>query len=268
MSANLGVVGAFTLTAGTLAVGTNTLTLSGAVSAPAGLLTSSATGTVDYATGAQNVIASNYGNLSFTLGNKTLPTTGTVGIAGTFTPGPGSHTVTSSTVDFNGTTQTIPVFTFNNLLTSNSGTKTAGGTITIGNNFDNGGASDNAVTLAMGTNTLTLGGGSSDNAGATIQFAGASNGLNFTTGTIQYNGDIAQSIALGTYNNLLLTTTTTSTKNILAGETVATNSNLTLPTGVTLALTATSQLNLLGTSNLTVSTGAVLDNSGVIEVGP
>lgn len=268
MSANLDVVGAFTLTAGTLAVGTNTLTLSGAVSAPAGLLTSSATGTVDYATGAQNVIASNYGNLSFTLGNKTLPTTGTVGIAGTFTPGPGSHTVTSSTVDFNGTTQTIPVFTFNNLLTSNSGTKTAGGTITIGNNFDNGGASDNAVTLAMGTNTLTLGGGSSDNAGATIQFAGASNGLNFTTGTIQYNGDIAQSIALGTYNNLLLTTTTTSTKNILAGETVATNSNLTLPTGVTLALTATSQLNLLGTSNLTVSTGAVLDNSGVIEVGP
>lgn len=269
MSSNLDVVGAFTLTAGTLAVGTNTLTLSGAVSAPAGLLTSNATGTVNYAAGAQNVIASNYGNLTFTLGNKTLPAVGTVGIAGNFTVLAGTHTVTGSTVDFNGAAQSIPTFAFNNLLTSGSGVKTAAGTITIGNNFDNGGTANDAVTLAMGTQTLTLGAGTSVNDGATIQFGGAANGLLFTTGTIQYNGDLTQTIAGGgNYNNLLLTTTTTSTKNILGGVTVGTNSSLTVPSGVTLALAGGSTLNLLGTSDLTVATGATLDNSGTIEVGP
>jgi hypothetical protein len=269
LSNNLDVVGAFLISAGVLAVDVNTLTLSGSVTGPASSITSAATGTVDYAVGSQNVIASNYGNLTFTAGDKTLPAAGTVGIAGTFTPGGGTHVVTNSTVDFNGTTQSIPAFSFHNLLTSNSGTKTAGGAITIANNFDNGGGSDNNVTLTMGGNTLTLGGGSSDNTGATIQFAGAANGLLFTTGTIEYNGDITQTIAGGgNYNNLTLSTTTTSIKNILAGVTVGTSSNLTLPSGVTLALTGTSQLNLLATSNLTVSTGATLNNAGVIEVGP
>ena len=264
MSANLTVTDSLTLTAGTLAVGTNYLTLNGAAYAPAGFLTSNASGTVDYAVGSQTVLAANYGNLNFTAGNKTLSTLDTIGIAGTFNPGPGTHTVTGSTVDFNGTSQSIPAFAFNNFVTSGSGTKTAGGTLTIGNNFDNG----SGITLTMGTDTLTLGVGLSDNTGGTIQFAGTNNGKNFTTGTIEYNGTIAQNIALGTYSNLLLTTSGTSTKNILAGETVSTNSSLNLPSGVTLALTGTSTLNLLGTSDLTVATGATLNNAGTIEVGP
>src|SRR5581483_11253526 len=66
--------------------GTNTLTLSGAVSQTSGSLSSSATGTVNYNQSfhGQNVASGNYGNLTFSNFNKTLASSGTIGIAGTF----------------------------------------------------------------------------------------------------------------------------------------------------------------------------------------
>ncbi len=83
------------------------------------------TSTVNYTNAASTVIAAvNYNNLNGTGGNRTLASTGTIGIAGTFTVGAGVYTVLNSTVDFNGSgAQTIPAFTFHFLITSNAGIK-------------------------------------------------------------------------------------------------------------------------------------------------
>src|SRR6185369_6557517 len=127
-STNVTVGAALTLTSGAFAIGVNTLTLNGAATATGGSLTSAATGTVNYnqLTDGQAVLAANYGNLTFSNFNKTLPSSGSVGIAGTFTPGTAvAHTITGSTVDFNGAgSQTVPVFAYNNLTSSNSGART------------------------------------------------------------------------------------------------------------------------------------------------
>ncbi|MEI7982509.1 MAG: hypothetical protein WCI71_12720, partial [Bacteroidota bacterium] len=124
---------------GVIAVGGNMLTLNGPVTG-AGSFTGTATGTVSYNQGSagQNVLAGNYGNLVFSNFNKTMTSAGNIGIAGTFTPGSaGGHTVTGSTFDFNGGSQTVPLFAYNNLILSGSGTKTGSGTITITGNLNN-----------------------------------------------------------------------------------------------------------------------------------
>jgi hypothetical protein len=139
LSNNVVVVGAFALNQGTLSVGTNTLRLDGAVSASSGTLTSASTGTVNYNQGSvgQAVLAANYGNLTFSNFNKTLASSGTIGIAGTFTQGSAvGHTVTGSTINYNGgAAQNVVPFTYSNLSISNSGTKTATGVSTIQGNL-------------------------------------------------------------------------------------------------------------------------------------
>jgi len=89
--------------------------------------------TVDYnGTGTQTIVAFNYFNLTNSSASpRVLGTDGVIGIAGTFTPGSGAYTTADSTLDFNGGNQTIPVFAYNNLVTSGSGTKTLGGNITV-----------------------------------------------------------------------------------------------------------------------------------------
>lgn len=268
----LTVNGALALNNGTLAVSTQTLTLLGAVTAAgSGALSSATTGTVAYnkGTNVQAVLAANYGNLTFSNFTKTLPS-GTVGVAGTFTPGSATgHTITGNTFDFNGGTQTIPAFNagtgYQNLFTSGAASeKTASGSLEIAGNFDNGGGSDNAVTLVMGLNSLTIG-GTKDNTASTIKFAGASNGQLFTTGTIDYNGTVTQTIAGGgDYSTLALSGS--GTKQIASGVTVGANNSLTVPTGVTLQLVdGTSVLNLKTTASLTVE--GTLTNAGTIDVG-
>lgn len=270
LGADLTVADGFTLTAGELAVSTNTLTLSGAVTS-SGTLSSAATGTVNYnkGTDVQNVLAASYGNLTFSSFAKTLPA-GTVTVAGTFTPGASTtHTITGNTFDFTGATQNVPSFNgatgYNNLtLSGAASTKTATGNLEIAGNFDNGGGSDNAVTLDMGLNTLVID-GTKDNTASTIKFAGATNGQLFTSGTIEYSGTITQTIAGGGDYNIL-TFTGTGIKSIAAATTVGTNNDLSVPAGITLQLAAgSSTLNLNGTSNLTVA--GTLDNAGVIEIG-
>ena len=63
-----------TLTAGALGVGANTLTINNGTSVGAGSLTSGAAGTVNYNQGSigQNVLAANYGNLTFSAFTKVL----------------------------------------------------------------------------------------------------------------------------------------------------------------------------------------------------
>src|SRR5439155_464356 len=109
-------------TNGTLAIGANTLTLNAGVGATGGTLSSDAAGTVSYnqASSGQSVLAGSYGNLSFSNFTKVLASSGTIGVAGTFTAGSVTgHTVTGSTINFNGSgAQSIPAFTYNHLTIS------------------------------------------------------------------------------------------------------------------------------------------------------
>ena len=92
-----------------------------------GTVSLGATSTVDYTgTGTQTVVAQNYGNLtSSSTGTRTLASSGTIGVAGTFTPGSNTYTITGSTIDFNvSSAQTIPAFNYNNLTSSSTGART------------------------------------------------------------------------------------------------------------------------------------------------
>lgn len=121
--ANVLTIGAST----TLDLSTLTLTLSGAGTplVNSGTFTCS-TSTVSFSNAAStNVPALNYYNLTLTGGARVLANSGEIGIANTFTPGAGGFTVTGSTVNFNGLgAQTIPAFTFNDVILSGSGAKT------------------------------------------------------------------------------------------------------------------------------------------------
>ena len=139
------VNGLLTLSLGALGVGNQTLVLNDGSSVGSGSITSNPTGTVNYnQTGdGQNVRAFNYGNLTFSNFNKVLEPTGTIGIAGVFTPGTAvGHTISGSTVNFNGTgAQTVPAFNFNNLTISgargvNNVTLVNGGTIGVSGIFN------------------------------------------------------------------------------------------------------------------------------------
>jgi predicted outer membrane repeat protein len=248
LGGNVTVGGALTLTAGALGVGTNTLTLNGAVSATAGSLTSATTGTVIYnqgSNGQATVLAANYGNLTFSNFSKTLASSGTIGIAGTFTPGTGTgHTITGSTIDFNGSgAQTIPGFTYNNLTSSNTGTRTLDPVNTI----------KIAGIFTPGTNVYTI-----------------------TGSTIEYNGAAAQTLPAGftTYNNLTLNNITSISGfagltvqgllRVQAGTFTSSSSynNVQIDPGATMVATAASTINVSGnwTNNgtFTPSTGTVI----------
>jgi len=90
-------------------------------------------------TGSQIVPAFNYYNLQISgthnTTNVTLDSLGVIGIAGLFLPTStfktGKYVTVRSTIDFNGTTQDIPGFVYNNLICSNSSVKTLQENITI-----------------------------------------------------------------------------------------------------------------------------------------
>ncbi|MFA7177189.1 MAG: hypothetical protein WC114_08075, partial [Smithellaceae bacterium] len=109
--------------------------------------------TIDFnGSGSQTIPAFNYNNLtSSSSGGRTLASSGTVGVAGTFTPGGNSYTITGSTIDFNGTTQNVATFTYNNLTLSNSGTKTCAAALTINSDLSLSGTAKMA--LASGSNS-------------------------------------------------------------------------------------------------------------------
>jgi hypothetical protein len=152
-SGTVGIAGAFT-------PGTNTFTITGS--------------TIDFnGSGAQTIPAFDYNNLtSSSNGTRILASSGTVGIAGAFTPGTNTFTITGSTIDFNGSgAQTVPAFSYNNLTSSSNGTRTLANSGTIGI----------AGTFTPGTNTFTI-----------------------TGSTINFNGSGAQSVPAFNYNNLTI----------------------------------------------------------------
>lgn len=91
------------------------------------------TSTVNFSNAAStNVPALNYYNLNLTGGARVLANSGAIGISNVFTPGAGAFTVTGSTVNFNGSgAQTLPVFTFNDVILSGSGSKTVATATTV-----------------------------------------------------------------------------------------------------------------------------------------
>ena len=211
LGGNVVVPGTLTLTSGNLGVGANTLTLNGVATATGGTLSSGATGTVNYNQGSdgQVVLAANYGNLTFSNFNKDVSNK-TIGIAGTFTPGSGTHTITGSTFVYNGTSaQTLPAgfATYNNLTLNNpAGTtgfagltvqsllRVQAGTFTSSSTYTNV-QIDSGATLAA-------------SAGSTINVSGSwTNNGTFTpnNGTVVFNGAVTQTIggtSASTFHNL------------------------------------------------------------------
>jgi hypothetical protein len=153
---NVTVNNAFTITLGTFAVGSSTLTLNGAVTNTGGTLTSLVNGTVWYnqALAGQTVLAINYGNLTLNAFSKTFPAA-TVGIASVFTaPNPATaHVMTGNTINFNGAaaqtvTPTTANFIYNNVTLSGGGAKSVSASQTAnGNVLQQAGT---AVTVAGG----------------------------------------------------------------------------------------------------------------------
>ncbi len=236
LGGNVTVNAGLGLASGVLAVGTNTLTLNSAVAVTAGSLSSGVTGTVNYNQGSngQTVLAANYGNLTFSNFNKTLPSS-TVGIAGTFTTGSATgHTITGNTINFNGAgAQTIPAFQYNNLTSSNIGGRTLAnsGTISV------------AAVFTPGTNAYTV-----------------------TGSTINFNGAGAQTIPASTYNNLTTSTggvkTTSGAVNVNGNATVGAGTTLVVASGSTFSVTGTltnnSTIQGLGTITNNFSNGGIL----------
>lgn len=197
------VGGTLTLQSGNLSVGTNTLTVNNGTSVGSGTFSSSATGTVNYnqGSGGQNVLAGNYGNLTFSNFSKVLPN-GIVGVAGVFTPNSVANTITGNTFNFNGAgNQAIPSFTYNNLTTSTSGIKTTGTTVNVNGNATVG--ANTTLSVASGS-TLTVTGTLTNN--NIIQGTGTiannfSNGgilsPGFSPGILNITGNFANT---GSYN--------------------------------------------------------------------
>jgi CSLREA domain-containing protein len=239
------VDGVLTLTAGALNVNTSTLVINNGTSVVAGSITSAATGTVNYNQGSagQNVLAFNYGNLTFSNQNKVLANSGTIGIAGVFTPGTAvGHTITGSTINFNGSgAQTIPAFNYNNLTSSNTGARTLANAGTVGV----------AGAFTPGTNTYTI-----------------------TGSTVDYNGGGAQTISAFNYNNL--TSSNTGARTLANSGTIGV-ANVFTPGGNAYTITG-STINFNGGGAQTIpafnyfnlissSTGArTLANAGTIGV--
>ena len=138
LTTNATVNGVLALNAGAFNIDTQTLTINNGTSVGAGYLASAATGTVMYnqQSNGQNVLSGSYGHLAFSDFDKTLPS-GVVAIAGTFTPGSaGGHTITGSTIEYNGTVpQTLPsgFNPYNNLTLNNPAGVTGFAGVTVNN---------------------------------------------------------------------------------------------------------------------------------------
>src|ERR1043165_8853057 len=293
------VGGLLTLTTGALGVGTNTLVINAGSSVGGGSITSSPTGTVNYnqSSDGQNVRAFNYGNLTFSNFNKVLEPTGTIGIAGVFTPGSATgHTITGSTIDFNGAgAQTISAFNYNNLTISNARTTnnvtlanggtdgvagvfnptatfTSGNYINTNNTFNfNGSGSQtipafnyfNLTSSNTGARTLA----NSGIIGIASVFTPGSNSYTIANSTVSYNGTSAQTLPSGFTTYFNLTSNNTAGVAGFAGLTVQALMRMQAGTFTANGTTAAtvqidSGATLAGTNATTINVAANWTNSG------
>ncbi len=158
LSGNVTVTDSLKLIKGEFNIGANTLVLNNVALVNNGSLSSGISGHVSYnrSSDGQEVIPAVYGNLSFSNFKKVLPAA-QIKIAGSFTPGTATgHTITGDTINYNGTAQTIAAFTYNNLMTSGSGTKTLGGHSVVNGNLSllGGSFADGAYTITVKGNII------------------------------------------------------------------------------------------------------------------
>ena len=274
-------MGTFALSgAGLLNSGTGTIQTQNTTSTP---LPAGRTWTQDIvynSASSQTIVNGSYQNLNASGGNRTLQNSGIISIAGTFTAGTGTYTVTGSTVDFNGSgLQIVPAMSFNNL--SISGTKVGSpsltlypGTITIAGDFTNtstglgtiftsgskvdyNGASQNVAALTYGklsisgTGLKTLTGNTTVNDSITVAGTTGLDGAGYTL------------TVLGPWINNATYTGSTSTV-VFSGLSAQTMSGTVVPTFNSLTVNNTNGVTM--SASITVG-GALSLSAGKLNVG-
>lgn len=257
--------------------GTPAITLASGTVGVKSALTVSPTGAVTYVTTdntvdyngalAQTVTAFNYNNLTIsnarTTNSVTLASSGTIGVGGAFNPSAtftsGAYVVTGSSIDYNAAgAQSIvggssfPLY--NNLTVSGSGTKTASGAIAL----TAAGVLNNSVTFDMGT--FALGFTAAPTNTGTVQFGGAGNGIpvGSTSGTVEYNGTVAQAVTAGTYFDLAFTNGTSGSAEKTASGAVIANHNVTVNASGFVTVSGSLQaINDLSNSGAITNTGTI-----------
>src|SRR6185295_18970914 len=193
---------------------------------------------------------------SSSTGARTLASSGTVGVAGVFTPGSNAYTVTGSTVDFNGAGgQTIPAFAYNNLTSSSTGARTLASSGTVGV----------AAVFTPGTNAYTVTGSTLDFNGAggqTIPAFAYNNLTSSSTGarTLESSGTVGLAGSFTPGTNAYTVTGSTVSFSGAGAQTIPAftfNSLTDVNTAATVSLAAAITVD----GALTVSTGAVLDTT-------
>jgi hypothetical protein len=235
----------------------------------------------------QTIVNGNYENLSASGGDRTLSSSGSIGIAGTFTTGTGTYTVGTSTVDFNGAgVQTIPAMSYYNLTVSGARVGSPSltlypGTINIAGNFNNtatgiagyftsgstvnyNGATQTVAgfgygkLVISGTGLKTLGGSTTVNDSLTV---GGSAGLNGSSYTLTILGPWVNNAAFtgnsGTVNFAGLTSQTISgsTTPNFNGLTINNSNGVTMATAITVlgTLALTNGKLFVGSNTLTLN---------------
>lgn len=226
-SGTINISGTYTPGAGTLTVTGNTINFNGA--------------------NGQTIPAATYNSISSTNNTRTLAN-GTIKIAGTFTTGNGNYTIGTSTVEYNGASQTISVIPvasgsnyYNLILSAASGTANVGGNISVANDFTFSGASTLQLNnQASGTRTFTVGGN--------MTLSGSSSLLNMITNSGAGNTDINVSgnLVLSGSSGINLESTSSSTGRSL----------ITVSGNISCGSSATRQLNL-GVSSGTLTSNEV-----------
>lgn len=240
----------------------NVLRSAGSVSLTTGV---SIGGTFEFyaSTGSQSIPEASFVNLTLSggtgaTGQKNL-SSGTTSVSGTYTVSGASRNYSTGTFQYNGSSQSVVGESYKNLTLTGTGlsdVKTAAANVTVNGNFLN-----TLGTARMQTFTLAIS-GTKTNTGK-IQFAGLSNGVVFSDGTVEYNGTTtdaaSQTITAGTYNTLIFSND--APKNVGSSTTVRTTSNLTINPGVTANNQGTLQID-----NDLSNAGSV-NNSGTLQVG-
>jgi hypothetical protein len=231
----------------------------------AGAMTISGTATVDAASNATTVDFNGAGNQSvpaIAYHHLALSVSGTKTFASGMTQISGDLTINglssadlitnASVVLFTGTTmQNIPSLTYYDLAFSGAGDKVATGSLTVQNDFSN------ASVLDMLNHALVVG-GIRTNTG-TIRFSGATNGVAFDGGIVEYNGAGAQTVAPGIYGTLIFSgagiKTFVSNATVLGTMTITSGSPVVIDPSVTLQIDG--DLDVAGP----------LTNNGTITIG-
>jgi hypothetical protein len=218
-------------------------------------------GTVVYnSSSSQTIILGTYNSLTASGGNRTLDPSGTVSISGTFTPGSGTYTTTSSTVAFNASgSQSIPGITpsYHDLTASNTGTKSLSSNVTVEGTLTLPTSSD---FLAINGNTLILTGSTSltgslkGSSTSNLTVSGSASGMP----TVKFNAAASDSLI-----NTFTLNKTAGSAGVTLGSNVAITKFLTITAG---AFGVNGRIVTLKSTSI-ANTAQVTEVTGTIDYG-